>query len=149
MRKLGRLRHVAAGLRDAFISRNNDLQGDWALGPLYAHADAATKTVVLHLLDGRAMPPSLPADAVARKYTAYVRHALEKLGLADGDVVRAEVALAFDVVPDMPLQRSGALGQPFLLTVTLALGDGRQASYRRYGFCLPNPPFVFSKRFGY
>lgn len=149
MRKMGKLRHVAAGLRDAFIARDNDVRGSWALGILYAQADLATNTVVLRLLDGEAVPASPDADAVARTYGDRTHAALAKLALPREEVAAAEVRIAFDVAPPPHGQRNGAIGDAFLLTVALALRDGREAVCSRYGFCLPEPPYRFTKRAGY
>lgn len=146
MRTMGKLHHVAAGLRDAFVARENDVRGSWALGILYALADPESNTVVLRLLDGQAVPASPDADALARKYGDHVRAALAKLALPLERMAAAEVRIAFDAAPPANLQRFGAVGDPYRLTVAFALRDGREAAFTRYGFCLPEPPYRFAKR---
>ena len=143
MRKIGKLRHAAAGLLGAFIGRDNDLRGHWALGPLHARAHPVCKTVELRLLDASAFPGAEECRTVSRRFAERLERALAALGLAREELARADILLAFDVVPDRALQRLSA-GNPFLCTVTLALRDGRLACYRAYGHCLPQPPFLFT-----
>jgi hypothetical protein len=147
MRKIGKLRHAAAGLLGSFVSRNNDLWGHWALGPLYARAHGAGGMVELRLLDAGAFPGAQECITVARRYAIFLRRTLAALGLRRDELHRADIVLAFDIVPGADLVRL-APGNPFLCTVTLALRDGRSASCRAYGHCLPQPPFIFTRRRG-
>jgi hypothetical protein len=104
MRRSGVLRHVASGLGAAFIGRNNDLDGYWAPGLLYAQADPI-KTVTLDLLNGTASPATPAGLALARRYAARCARALAAHGVTPQQLARAEVVVDFAIVPPTPLPR--------------------------------------------
>ncbi|WP_296952901.1 hypothetical protein [uncultured Massilia sp.] len=144
------LRHVASGLRDAFVGRNNDQDGYWALGKLYAAADPATPSVVLDLRAGGATPPAPDCLAMARRWADYLAWALGAHGIAVPALARAEVLVEFDAAPDAgfagPMRYLAGYGKPFRCTVTLGDDAGRLVQSRACGRCWLHDPGRESRR---
>lgn len=144
------LRHVASGLRDAFVGRHNDLDGYWALGKLYAAADPATSSVVLDLLAGSAVPPAPDCQAMARRWADYLARALAAHGIEVAALARADVLVEFDAAPDAavpgPVRYLAGYGNPFRCTVTLGDHAGRLAQASARGRCWLHDPGRESRR---
>jgi hypothetical protein len=135
MISLRRLRHVAGGLNDSFIHRNNDVGGQWALGLLYLEAPADLR-VRLDLLEHTALPRTRIAEHVARSYGAFLLRAAIKKGIRLDELAIATIELRFNVSDaQLPAAPGIFVGDPFVCTVTLVLHDGRMASAKRPGRC--------------
>lgn len=60
---------LSCGIASRFASRNNDIDGDWALGLLYAAADkAAIDTIRLNLVSEAATPPFKGSGRVLSRF---------------------------------------------------------------------------------
>lgn len=135
MTSLRKLRHVAGGLADSFIHRNNDVGGQWALGLLYREAPADLR-VQLDLLENTALPPTRIAQNVARNYGAFLLRAAAKQGARLDELANATVDIRFNVSDaQLPAAPGIFVGDPFVCTVTLVLQDGRIACAKRPGRC--------------
>lgn len=141
-----RLMHVAAGMADSFISRNNDLHGYWAPGLMYREIGTAPCSVVLDLLAVQAEPAN--CAQVARKYAALMRLALSRQNLDLKTLSRATVAVAFNTVAGVHHIGNRLAGDPFLVTVTLAAGV-REAVVSRGSYCRQFADGYFSRRAGF
>ncbi len=150
MARIKTLRHVAYGLRDAFVGRNDDLDGYWALGKLYAAADPATTSVVLDLVDGGALPPAPDCLALARRHAEFLAQALAAHGIPRHALARAEILVEFDIVPEVSIPRLSPQvarpADPFRCTVTLGDHAGRLAQARTWGYCWRHDPQRESRR---
>jgi hypothetical protein len=140
------LRHVAAGLLQSFVSRNNDLGGYWAPGVLYIDADATCQTVRLNLLDGTAAPLTTNTAQAARNYSEFLRRALLKKQVSLSELAEAQVDIAFNVAPELCDPPYTSVGEPFICTVTLRAKGGTSASIAGAGRCQRNRPGYFSQR---
>ena len=91
-----RLRNIAIGLCGSFNSRNNDLDGYWAIGKLRSLAEQYGRTtVILDLLTLSILPSSSEFAPVLARY----RRLLEKLAnlsrIGLEEITTARVALDF------------------------------------------------------
>lgn len=135
MISLRKLRHIAGGLNDSFIHRNNDVGGQWALGLLYLEAPADLR-VQLDLLEHTALPPTKIAEQVARNYGAFLLRAAIKKGVRMEELAAASMEVRFNVSDAQLPEAPGIfVGDPFVCTVTLVLQDGRIACAKRPGRC--------------
>ena len=146
MKIRARLKHVAAGIADSFISRNNDLFGFWAPGLMYQEVAGAPRLIVLDLLTEHADPVMPNCESVARNYAAFMRLALTRNGLRSDALSQASINVQFNapVVAAFPSYWSG---DPFAIEVILR-GCGREGTAIRRSLCLPFVDGRFSGRRG-
>ena len=130
-----RLRHIVGGLASAFVRRNNDVGGQWALGLLYRDAPADQR-VQLNLLEHTAIPSTNITQLVVQNYGEFLRRAAIKKGVPLEELAQARVELSFDVDLKIPGEGWMVVGEVFLCTVTLTMKDGRIAATQRIGRCL-------------
>ena len=135
MISLKKLRHIGGGLASAFVRRNNDVGGQWALGLLYRDAPVDQR-VTLSLLEHTAIPSTNITQLVVQNYSEFLRRAVIKKGVPLEELAEAKVELSFDVDLKIPGEGWMVVGEVFLCTVTLTLKDGRIASTQRMGRCL-------------
>lgn len=114
------LNNLACGIAGKFVSRNNDIDGYWALGLLYTVADTAgTKKVHLDLISKKSIPSFKYPDRLVSHYSEYMQHQLAKFKL-EGYVVAATIDIEFNVEPQPhDLLRKSTWGDPFNCCVTL------------------------------
>jgi hypothetical protein len=143
MKFRSRLKHAAAGLSSSFISRNNDLNGHWALGLLYK--DAPPHTLALDLLSSSSQPSSDHASQLAERYGIFLRTALGKLDVEWSKVLRASVTLQFNAQVSDPHFHFPCKGDPVTCTVTLHSVDGLEVTASALARCLPFQSNVFSQ----
>ncbi|WP_146172005.1 hypothetical protein [Pseudoduganella armeniaca] len=144
MKRIGKLRHLAAGLQDSFVNRNNDVQGHWALGKLYA--DAPGGRVVLDLLRWEAAPATPTATTMARNYGERLRRALPKLAMGPDDLVEATVEVTFNTPPALPPNAYRTTGEPFDCVFTLRNRYGQTVVRPVHACCQRYQPYLFSGR---
>ena len=95
-----RLTNIANGLCGSFISRNNDLDGYWAIGKLRSLADQhGQSTVVLDLLTSSAQPSSVQCSDVFERYCRLLAALAEHLRIPLTDITVARIALDFAPPP--------------------------------------------------
>ncbi len=132
--------HISAGLLSKFISRNNDIDGYWGLGVLYAETRASAHRAVFDLLDQGAQPASPVCVSVARTWALYLRVALARHGITSQALAAATVSVEFGLpLPKRPLYIP--YGDPFMCVVHLLSADGREFTRRTTGYCLPYDRF--------
>ncbi|HEX8611968.1 MAG TPA: hypothetical protein VF800_11835 [Telluria sp.] len=149
MTRLKTFNHVAAGLLQSFVSRNNDVGGFWALGVLYREVSASDGGVLLNLLDGAAAPSTPGAAIVASNYAVFLRRALLAKGIGLEELEEASVLVQFNTaLADRPVDVQ-CQGDPFVCTVTLRSVHGKEAVMRAAGRCLRGMPEQFSGRAGH
>ncbi|MCA1855029.1 hypothetical protein LE190_03670 [Massilia oculi] len=136
-----KLNHMAAGLLDKFIGRNNGYECHWALGVLYCEARQAGNRVELDLLAGSAFPALPASTSMAHTWQRYLQLALGRHGETVGGLTEASIAVAFGL-PPVP-KRPGYIeyGDPFQCTLRLVAANGRCAERRRMQHCHPADEF--------
>lgn len=139
-----RLRHVAAGIADSFICRNNDLAGYWAPGLMYREAEAQPHTILLDLMSELAEPAAPHCLQVARKYAAYMRVAAAKKMFPHEIITQGLILVHFDV--QCPVrQRVDGTGALSEINVILQ-ADGEEGRANRLIGCHPFVEGAFSRR---
>ena len=95
-----RLKGIAHGLCGGFSSRNNDVDGYWALGLLFKVAmDSDTNSLRLNLITGESVPKSNISKIIAGRYFSFVLNQMNRQGLARDRLAHAEVVMTFNVPP--------------------------------------------------
>lgn len=146
MTRYTKIKHVAAGLLQSFVSRNNDVGGFWALGVLYCEVGATGDVCHLNLLDGTAASSTANGELVAKNYAAFLRSALLAKGMAPGDLEEASVHVQFNAsLPERAIDVCYH-GDPFVCTVALRPACGKEARMQTAGRCLFNHVGRFSRR---
>jgi hypothetical protein len=142
MPRRARLKNIANGLCQSFVSRNNDLDGYWAIGKLHLlAAQHGRSTVTLDLL----APSMQPASFAYAPMLARYRLLLEKLTVASRvrleEITEARITL--DVAPP-PWRRAvyyqAHWGEQFILTVTIRADGSADGVVRHGGYCRPHDP---------
>lgn len=146
MAKVKKLRHVAAGLLGSFVSRNNNVDGYWAIGVLYLEAAASDNIVQLRLLEREAAPPSATTMLVASNYAEFLRRALIKQLVEWEELAAANIDLQFDTAPDRRDLECRSAGDPFVCTVTIQSKRGEVACVKASGRCVRHEAGLFSQR---
>ncbi len=133
------LRGVASGLADAFVSRNNDVDGYWALGKLYKHAqEAGAPEIRLALSDHLVEPPAPEFGKMLQRYRKLLADHLAAQGLPAEWLAHADIRVVFrDSAPS-----KGA----FECVVTLVDDLGHAHDSRRDGVCRAHDPAREMKR---
>ena len=142
MSRLDRLNGVAAGLASSFVSRNNDVDGYWAIGRLKAFAlEQGQETVTVHLAPlGSNAEPLL--EEIASAYRKMLDRLLATAGLPPDSVEQATVVTRFilsanEAAQVIPTTR----GEPFASEVRLIDHHGKAHSSRSLSTCEPHDPW--------
>lgn len=138
-----RLNHVAAGIADSFISRNNDLHGYWSPGLMYRELPGPSFDVELDLREGSAIPDGHDCGQVARTYAEFMRRALVKQGLQPSALTHASLHVQFNAAITLGNDYHYLRGEPFTVRVRLVIGD-REGSTVRKGRCSPCDARLFT-----
>jgi hypothetical protein len=135
-----RLTNIANGLCGSFISRNNDLDGYWAIGKLRSLADQhGQTTVVLDLLTSSTQPSSAQCSDVFERYCRLLATLAKCSRIPFADITVARIALDF-APPPWPRASYYKLqwGDQFTVTVIIE-ADGRAMGMARdTGYCRPH-----------
>ena len=129
------LRDVAAGMLGAFVSRNNDIDGYWALGMLCAdHRDGGGAThLMLH--ERRALPATPSAGLTTEKFADRLGVMLAHHGFVPADLAAATITVEFDIAAQIPAGHWPLSGKPFRCTVVLTDRPGRTFIASDIGRC--------------
>ena len=135
-----RLTNIANGLCGSFISRNNDLDGHWAIGRLRSLADQHRQTtVVLDLLTSSAQPSSAQCSDVFERYCRLLATLAERSRIPLADIHVARIVL--DFAPP-PWSRASYYklqwGDQFTVTVTVEAHARAAGIARHAGYCRPH-----------
>lgn len=130
------LKNLACGIAGRFVSRNNDIDGYWALGLLYSAAEAAG-THVLHceLISDTMVPSFTYSNRLLFQFRQYMEDQLAKSDL-EGYVVAATIDVAFNIEPrpNSAVFRT-TWGDPFRCCVTLFDDLGHRHQDTVIGWC--------------
>ncbi|MEA2162921.1 MAG: hypothetical protein QOK37_1048 [Thermoanaerobaculia bacterium] len=133
--------NLANGLLTTFVSRNNDVNGYWAIGRLRSEAERSNTPVVeLDILEGTSAPDTADGRSVASFYREWVRPRLAKLREPAGV---ASVLVRLNFAPEAPLRFSreiSTFGAPFTCEVLITSSSGATRVDRHTGRCAPHDP---------
>ena len=130
---------MANGVLAKFVSRNNDHQGYWAIGQLYAEAIAEqARAIDFDLTRGDAKPPANNARAVGGRFRDYFAATVQKRGLSE-DVVRlATLTVEFNVARPAKSPPQTTYGDLFVATLEIVDDHGWRYAAREFGWCAPH-----------
>lgn len=136
------LTNIAAGLCGSFASRNNHLDGYWAVGRLRSLAVQHGQGVVsIDLLTPSIQPASAAFAPVLARYRQLLETLADISGVAIGDITKARIVS--DFAPP-PWTRAGydkaQWGEQFVLTVTICATGRVDGIVRHAGYCRPHDP---------
>ncbi|MBB3221125.1 hypothetical protein [Pseudoduganella umbonata] len=142
MPRSARLANIANGLCGSFISRNNDVDGYWAIGKLRLLAGQHEQSAVSLDVLASAMQPLLPGFEPG---LAHYRGLLAKLAGCSGippeeiTAARIEVDFAPPPWPRIPYYEPQC-GEQYVLTVTVSAEGRADGIVRHAGYCRPHDP---------
>jgi hypothetical protein len=131
---------VAAGLLGAFVSRNNDVGGFWALGKLSRHAQTSqANEITVDLFRSNITPPSDEFDDMIGRFRLELVNQIAARKLSHQWLSSAEIRVRFGDVK--------RAGQPAEFDCLVALVDdlGHVHQARGKGTCWPHDPARESK----
>lgn len=128
---------MAAGLAGKFVSRNNDVDGYWALGLLYrAVAKKGASEISIDLVSRTSIPDTKYSRRMAEPLASWLFDQLHKQGYVREQLVDARIDLHFCVEPTpVQIRTRQTWGDPFACRIVLTDDKGRQWSYARRGWC--------------
>jgi hypothetical protein len=131
------LSSVADGTVRSFASRNNDVDGWWALGLLLAATEPADPDYGIDLVSGRTTPKKLSGalDELGMAWAAYFEWSLSRHRVARELVTRADLALTFDRDTEVGSWPLGGRDRPFVCRVAIEDVRGRQYQATAAGHC--------------
>jgi len=135
-----RLTNIANGLCGSFVSRNNDLDGYWAIGKLRSLAEQHGQSmVVLDLLTSSAQPSSAQCSDVFERYCRLLATLAERSRIPFTDITAARIVLDFAPSP-WPRASYYKLqwGDQFTVTVTIEAHGRAVGMARDTGYCRPH-----------
>jgi len=134
------LKGVAVNFLGWFVSRNNDLDGYWALGKFSSYvANSSPHLLELDFLSGRSVPDIPLAREVSATYREELFRLVDRVGLKHENVAHAGISLQFNAklekmtIPD-------TYGSPFIATAIIVDDLGRRHVAKRRGWCAPHNP---------
>ena len=142
MPRRARLKNIASGLCSSFVSRNNDLNGYWAIGKLRSLAEQQGKAIlVLDLLTLSMQPPASGFAAIPARYGRLLEKLAGHSRVPLGEITSARITIDFAPEPwPRPRYIDLQCGDQFVLTVTIH-ADGRAAGIVRHAsYCRPHDP---------
>lgn len=142
MPRNARLTNISAGLCGAFVSRNNDVGGYWAIGKLRLLAEQCSqRTASLDVLSRMMQPPSSEFAQLLMDYHCLLQKLAHRSGICLKEITAAHIAVDFLPQPwPRAIYYKPQWGQQFLLTVTVC-ADGRADGISRHaGYCRPHDP---------
>lgn len=134
---------IADAVAGSFASRNNDVNGYWALGQLYRRAkETGSLRVTVDLLShNERTTVAEPTASISTTYREFLSCHLSKRNLPDSWVVSASVEVQFESVTTMPEFLGKHAGcQPFQCRVVLVDDLAREHIATSVGWCWPHDP---------
>jgi len=136
-RRKGTFNGLAAALAGSFVSRNNDIEGFWAIGVLCKSAqEMGASSVYIDLLSPEAAQPNPLIRFVGETYRAKLMQAMASVGASSTWIADAIITLSFvkydGTVADPP---TAMYDYAFVASVTLADDKGRNYHASASGLC--------------
>jgi hypothetical protein len=135
--------NLANALLSTFVSRNNDVDGYWAIGRLRLDTERLnTQVVELDVLAGTSAPDTSDGRFVASFYREWIGTRLAKLREPAGV---ASVSVRLNFAPEEPLRFSREIsvyGAPYTCEVAVTSSSGATRVSRHTGRCAPHDPKI-------
>ena len=140
MPRRSELNGIADGMLGSFVSRNNDIDGYWAIGKLCAHAiQNGVTSVDVDLVAQTISPVNNAFQPMLERYARMLSEKLRTNGLQPSILAAAKLRLTFDfqLPGSSPLRTRSA---QFESTLELSDDLGRAHIARRGGNTRPHDP---------
>lgn len=98
MARVKKLKSVAYGVCDHFLSLYNRIDGYWALGVLYKQAlNANSKTISINLIDKSIQPSDIEANELLEYFNGFLYKLIDNHNIKKDLIRQAWINIAFDV----------------------------------------------------
>lgn len=98
MARVKRLKSVAYGVCDHFLSLYNRIDGYWALGVLYKQAlNANSKTISINLTDKSIVPSTIEANELLEYFNGFLYKLIDNHNIKRDIIKQAFINIKFDV----------------------------------------------------
>jgi Cysteine-rich CPCC len=145
-RRRSRIKDVSYALLDQFDSRNNDLDGYWAVGQLYKYAlKEGVLAVSLDILGGKTTPANQACEQVAQIYRTVLKRHLRNRDISLEWLQSVIISISFKNATGAKKFRS-SYGDPYVCEVVIKCVSGCVRSSARTGYCWPHDPKRETKR---
>jgi hypothetical protein len=135
------LKGICRSLAEAFVSRNNDLDGYWALGLLRSEAERiGIRSCRIDLLTAEASLNGPVSAALARRYSAVLVHLPERTEIPLSRVSYASFEVHFGGFGSCPPPPWRRRGDPFWVLAKLTSHTGMRYEHCVSGYCSPHDP---------
>jgi hypothetical protein len=137
------LKGIAAGIAGKFVSRNNDIDGYWAMGILYEMtSEGNASKFTLDILSGQSTPKCKYSKTIAEPIVEYLHREIEKRGWDVRLVIEATVEVNFD---DQTEERNYGFykdtwGEPYLCRVVIKDKETKMYTFEVKGWCGRHDP---------
>ncbi|MDQ6433027.1 hypothetical protein RB623_03050 [Mesorhizobium sp. LHD-90] len=132
------LKGVANDLASSFVSRNNDLDGYWAIGKIHTVASTVSSGVVrFDLLNGTADPPTAHLLPMILAYRAKLLDRCRALGLKPS---ACGATFELGEGPSRDFKRNGEPQKAFRLRLAIRDDRGREWVHVTGGYSWPHDP---------
>ncbi|MCA9711712.1 MAG: hypothetical protein KDK70_38105 [Myxococcales bacterium] len=126
---------IANGMLGAFVGRNAEISGYWAIGVLCRRALEGGEAIELDVLARRARPPWEALDELlARCHRRLLDH-LRAARLGDHAITEARIRVSFE-----PTTRAHAASVRYRCVVTVVDARGTRVEQCGEGWCWPHDP---------
>ena len=138
------LTSVADGVARAFASRNNDVDGWWALGLLISAVPPGDPDYQIDLLTGEALPAPAQPDLrlLGSAWARYLRWSLQRHDVPIAAVRSAALVVRFDRQRRVGSWIPGGRDRPFRVTATIEDDRGHRHERVAEGHCASPDEFV-------
>lgn len=128
---------IAGGLINSFLSRNNDIDGYWALGLFYQCAAVREDfRFELDLLSGKSWPYFEYSERSSKPYRDFLFAQLEKKGFEEVQAKKAIVLINFKTSPTKwHVEHIYTWGEPFVCRVSITDDLDREWFSEIKGWC--------------
>ena len=130
------LKSIAYGIASSFGSRNNDVDGYWALGLFYKVAiESGSSNFSLNLISCESIPDFKYSKRIASYYFSSLLKQMEAIGFVEVQVVDAIIDIEFNTNPTKKqIMHKSTWGEPFVCKVTLVDDNSKEwhAEYREW-----------------
>tara|TARA_R110002110_G_scaffold415718_1_gene654159 strand:- start:626 stop:1186 length:561 start_codon:yes stop_codon:yes gene_type:complete len=143
MAKRKHLKGITNSFHDKFLSRNNDLNGYWALGMLYKDSASAgeSSNIIIDLLQCTSEPVLSHTEYLCRFFNVFVCEQLHHYGLSLKYVNEIKITILFNIskVPKEQTMAS-AWGEIFKIKVELIDDLNKRYIRESKGWCWRHNP---------
>ncbi|WNC67481.1 hypothetical protein RI845_13255 [Thalassotalea nanhaiensis] len=133
---------IASGIIGSFNSRNNDIDGYWAIGKLYnLVVQHEIKAVFVDLRSKKITPLSNDFDLMISNYHNMLNRLLVKHNIPSEWVISVKISVAFEAEYENKHHYwRSALGNPCNLKCDILDDNGRHHVAYAYNNCMPHDP---------